>query len=340
MNRRAAWTLGVTLLASLPAISLTGCSSTRSDVAYRDDEGYGYSNYHFSTQPRMRRVGDTDVYYIRDASDYDVYSFQGTWYLNDQGRWYRASSWRGPWVSMQADVLPYEVSTVPEGYRRNWVSVRVDRRDSRYRNMPEGYWASGRTFSNRPDMGRIPNSSVTYARRASDFDLYRLHGTWYLVDNGVWYRSTSWRGPFLSIRAAVVPQEVLTIPLRYRHDWSAPAMYERDRDYDRDRDRDDRRSDRDNDNDNDRYATVRYWNGGRTFTVEPSADMIPGTDIDYVRGNASYDLYRYNDSWYLADRTGWYRADSWRGPFLSIQVGTVPRAVVSVPMTYRRYWSD
>lgn len=332
MNRRAIWTLGMTLLASLPAISMTGCSSTRSDVAYRDDEGYGYSNYHFSSQPRMRRVGDTDVYYIRDASDYDVYQYEGTWYLNDQGRWYRAGSWRGPWASMDVDVLPYQISVVPSEYRRNWVSVRVDRRDSRYRDLPDGYWASGRTFSSKPRMGSIPSSAVTYARRAADYDLYRLHGTWYLVDNGVWYRSTSWRGPFLSIRASAVPREVLTIPSRYRHEWSVSSADDRyrDRDWDRDRDRD---------RDDDRYATVRYWNSGRTFTVEPSFDVIPGTNIDYVRGNASYDLYRYGDSWYLADRTGWYRADSWRGPYISIQVGTVPRSVISVPMTYRRYWS-
>ncbi|HYJ34040.1 MAG TPA: hypothetical protein VE326_12590 [Candidatus Binatia bacterium] len=330
MNRRALWTLGVTLLASLPAISLSGCSSTSSDVAYRDDYESGYSNYHFSSQPRMRRVGDTDVYYIRDASDYDVYQFEGTWYLNDQGRWYRAGSWRGPWTSLDVDVLPNEIATVPSEYRRNWVSVRVDRRDPRYRDLPEGYWASGRTFSRKPSMAMIPNSSVTYARQAADFDLYRLHGTWYLMDNGVWYRSTSWRGPFLTIRTSSVPSEVLTIPSRYRRDWVSSTD---DRDRYRDRDW------RDRDRDDDRYSTVRYWNSGRTFTVEPSYDMIPGTDIDYVRGNASYDLYRYNDSWYLADRTGWYRADSWRGPFISIQLGSVPRAVISVPMTYRRYWS-
>jgi hypothetical protein len=197
----------------------------------------------------------------------------------------------------------------------------MDNRDSRYRNLPEGYWASGRTFSRKPSMGTIPSSNVTYARRAGDFDLYRLHGTWYLVDNGVWYRSTSWRGPFLSIRAASVPREVLTIPSRYRREWSAPASYERDRDWDRDQDN-----------------RVRYWNSGRTFTNEPRWDVIPSTDIDYVRGNQSYDMYRYGNTWYLSDATGWYRADTWRGPFVSVQVGSVPRPLVTVPITYRRYW--
>lgn len=331
MNRRAIWTLGMALLASAPVISLSGCASTASDAESRDD----YGNYHFSTQPRMVRVSDTDVYYIRDASDYDVYEFEGTWYLNDGGNWYRAGSWRGPFVTINATVLPQEIATVPASYRRNWVSVRVDERDSRYRNLPTGYWASGRTFSRKPSMGVIPNSSVTFATRSEDFDLYRLHGTWYLVDGGVWYRSTSWRGPFLSIRASSVPRDVLVIPSRYRHDWTS-SMNDEGRDY-RDNDRD-RYRDNDRYGDNDRDQTVRYWNSGRTFTYEPRWEVIPSTDIDYVRGNESYDMYRYGNGWYLADATGWYRADTWRGPFISVQVGTVPRALITVPITYRRYW--
>ena len=330
MNRRAAWTLGVALLASLPAISLSGCSSTRTaDIEYRDN-----GDYRFSRQPRMARVGDTDVYYIRDASDYDVYEFAGTWYLNDGGNWFRAGSWRGPFVSINADVIPYDIATVPSDYRRNWVGVN---RNYRNRDLPRGYWASGRTFSARPAMGTIPNSAVTYARRASDFDLYRLHGTWYLVDNGVWYRSTSWRGPFLTIRYSIVPGEILAIPSSYRREWSAPASYRDDEDRDYDRNRDNRGSEYEQRRDDDRYATVRYWSSGRTFTTEPQTYVIGNTGVDYYRGDEGYDIYRYGSTWYLVDNGGWYRADTWRGPFISVQVGGVPRAILTVPSGYRRY---
>jgi len=325
MNRRAALMFGAALLASLPAISLTGCSSSR----YDDDVEYvdGTGSYRFSSQPRMRRIGDTDVYYIRDASDYDVYQFEGTWYLNDRGNWYRASSWRGPFGSINADVVPYEISVVPEGYRRNWVSVRRDRRDWRDRDLPSGYWASGRTFSTRPDMGRIPSSSVTYARRTQGFDLYRLHGTWYLADNSGWYRASSWRGPFLAIRLANVPGEIRTIPYRYRRSWSTTMGDYRD-------------NDRYSANDPDRYSTIRYWSSGRTFTMEPQTYTIGNSGVYYYRGDEDYDMYRYGSAWYLIDNSGsWYRADTWRGPFISVQLGSIPRAVINVPTGYRRYWT-
>lgn len=311
MNRRAVWNLGLALLASLPALSLSGCSSRSSEAEIR----YDYGDYRFTSEPRMRLVTDNGVYYIRDASDYDVYQFEGTWYLNDRGSWYRAGSWRGPFVSMEVDVLPHEIATVPSDYRRNWVAVR---RDYRNRDLPDGYWASGRTFSEKPSMRRIPNTAVTFARRAVDYDLYRHRGTWYLVDDGYWYRSSSWRGPFLSIRASSVPNEVLSIPQRYRRDWAAPATYR----------------------DDDRRPTIRYWSSGRTFTAQPQTYAIPRTSVYYVSSNDGYDLYRFGNAWYLADEGGWYRADTWRGPYISVQVGAVPRAVLTVPISYRRYWTS
>lgn len=319
MNRRAIWTLGMTLLASLPAMSLSGCAARNTEADIRYDDGY-----RFTSEPRMRRIADTDVYYIRDASDYDLYQFEGTWYLNDNGSWYRAGTWRGPFVTIEADVIPYEISTVPSTYRKNWVAVRADRRDRRYRDLPEGYAASGRTFSTKPSMSRIPGSAVKYASRAGDYSLYRLRGTWYLVDDGIWYRSTSWRGPFLTIRAASVPRDILTLPARYRSDWSSSASYDRDDDRGWNRDR----------------RTVRYWSSGRTLTMQPRTYVIPRTDVDYYRSDDNYDIYRYGSTWYLVDNGGWYRADSWRGPFISIESGSVPRAILSVPLNYRRYWTS
>jgi len=317
MNRRTVWNLAAALLALLPALSLSGCSSRPSEA----EIGYDYGDYRFTSEPRMRLVTDTGVYYIRDASDYDVYQFEGTWYLNDRGTWYRAGSWRGPFVTMEVDVLPNEIATVPADYRRNWVSVRRDFRDRRDRDLPEGYSASGRTFRDKPRMSRVPGTNVTYAQRARDYDLYRHRGTWYLVDDGVWYRATSWRGPFLTIRASSVPRAVLTIPSRYRRDWSEPASYGGYRD-------------------DDRSPTIRYWSSGRTLTAQPQTFVIPSTSVYYMRGDDGYDLYRYGNSWYLVDQEGWFRANTWRGPFISIQAGTVPRAVLSVPMTYRRYWTE
>lgn len=210
MKRYLPWALAV-VLAFPSMITMAGCAASRADA------DYDYGDGRFTVEPRMRIIPDTDVYYIRDASNYDVYQFEGTWYLNDRGDWYRASSWRGPFVRMESNGLPVEIATVPAGYRRNWVSVR-----SGYggRDYSDNDRASVRTFRSKPDMTMIAGTSVRYARRADDYDLYRYRGTWYLVEDGTWFRATSWRGPFITVRTGSVPREVRSVPYQYRRFWT------------------------------------------------------------------------------------------------------------------------
>jgi hypothetical protein len=84
-----------------------------------------------------------------------------------------------------------------------------------------------------------------------DYDLYRYGDYWYYVDDGYWYRSSSWRGPFVEIRVSAVPRTLISVPVRYRHHWRnvsySDASYYRSRDRERshrDHGRDDRHHDR------------------------------------------------------------------------------------------------
>jgi hypothetical protein len=73
------------------------------------------------------------------------------------------------------------------------------------------------------------------------------------------------------------------------------------------------------------------------FHSQPRTVVIPDTRVYYVQ-NYDYDLYRCGDSWYYIDDGYWYRAASWRGPFVQIRVSAVPRMLVSVPLRYRHHW--
>lgn len=75
------------------------------------------------------------------------------------------------------------------------------------------------------------------------------------------------------------------------------------------------------------------------FSNEPQIVVVPDTRVYYVR-NCDYDLYRYGSYWYYCYDDGWYRARSHRGPFKYISHRSVPRAVSTVPMRYRRHWRD
>ena len=72
------------------------------------------------------------------------------------------------------------------------------------------------------------------------------------------------------------------------------------------------------------------------FDREPDVVLVPRSRVYYV-DHEGYDLYRYGRYWYINDDGYWFRASSYRGPFVSLAVGRVPRQIVVVPARYRRH---
>ena len=67
-----------------------------------------------------------------------------------------------------------------------------------------------------PRMVLVPQTDVYWYDNAS-YDCYRVGNMYYVNDGGYWYSSRSWRGPFVGVRYTSVPQQVLRMPYRYRH---------------------------------------------------------------------------------------------------------------------------
>jgi len=73
-------------------------------------------------------------------------------------------------------------------------------------------------FDNQPDVVIVPGSRVYYYE-APTYDVYRYGNTWWVDRGGVWYRATSYRGPFVRSSFSVVPRQIVVIPAEYhRHD--------------------------------------------------------------------------------------------------------------------------
>lgn len=105
-------------------------------------------------------------------------------------------------------------------------------------SVGDRYHGGTLSFSNEPRVVMVPETKVYYVRD-EDCDLYRYGRYWYFVEDGYWYRSASWRGPFLHIRAVSVPRSVVTVPIKYRRHWKHGYRTVAENDYrDRDRDRD------------------------------------------------------------------------------------------------------
>jgi hypothetical protein len=82
-----------------------------------------------------------------------------------------------------------------------------------------------------------------------------------------------------------------------------------------------------------------YRGGTLVFHKEPDLVVVPESRVYYVR-DYDYDVYRYGSYWYFIDDGYWYRARTYRGPFVHISSSSVPRSVRYVPVKYRRHWKN
>jgi hypothetical protein len=74
------------------------------------------------------------------------------------------------------------------------------------------------SFEQEPDVVVVPGTRVYYYE-APSYDVYRYGSAWWVDRGGVWYRSASYRGPFVQVTFQRVPHQVIVIPAEYhRHD--------------------------------------------------------------------------------------------------------------------------
>jgi len=180
----------------------------RDVYGYRDSYGYRRYPVRMGMRPAMAIIPNTRVFYSTSDTDYDLYRYGDTWFLVDNGHWYRSYSWRGPFYSVSRRYVPGEILTIPAGYRSNW-SASVDYGTGYRRTVTTSRPYEGVTFSTPPTMSFEPGSRVYFMRDQSDYDLFEYANSWYLEDNGVWYRADSWRGPFYTIGEDFVPGPVV-----------------------------------------------------------------------------------------------------------------------------------
>lgn len=73
----------------------------------------------FTTEPQAVLIPETRVYYVSDM-DADVYRYGDVWYLAEDGAWYKASSWEGPFIRVKTNTVPRQIRTIPAAYRIHW----------------------------------------------------------------------------------------------------------------------------------------------------------------------------------------------------------------------------
>lgn len=221
----------------------------------------------------------------------------------------------------------------------------------------------------RTDAVVAPGTRIYYVSDDPTYDLSGSGRTLYLVGDGGAYRSDSWNAPVAFVRAGASPGSVISLPAEYRQDWNAVAAGDRPvrcltpvrisaptapdsysptsetSDYDRYRN-----------------GTATYTsNGSRAaykkhaahrksraamaaqrryqpakrhyYSTTEFAPAATGQE-QYVVAEATVervgnDLFQIGNSWYTIQDGDWCRSDSWRGPFVEVKKGTVPREVIA-----------
>lgn len=80
-------------------------------------------------------------------------------------------------------------------------------------------------FRTRPVERLYPGERVYVVTDPSvgDYDFFRYGRTYYLFDNGYWYRATGWRGRFVVVHPSRVPAWIYQLPAeRWKHRPNVP----------------------------------------------------------------------------------------------------------------------
>lgn len=280
------------------------------------------------TQVRWQWDSDDRVYYTTDSDlSYDAFRYGQYYYIYNDGYWYRAASW-----NPNVDFEPVDEASVPRVLfnipetRYQWRSSRpvygagrydqnndgqYDRSSGGYDRTSGGYDRNDNTnyryVQVQPRWQYLPSGQIYVAVNPDrNYDMYRSGSWYYLEDNGTWYRSGSWNGPYAMVEMGSVPRVVY---MTNRNGYNGGINP-----------------------------------GGTLYGSAPVVRTHPrwryNRDRVYVAVNADrdYDMYRFGGWYYLNSNGTWYRASHWNGPYAAIAQSSVPEVVFTVTNSNGRDW--
>lgn len=162
----------------------------------------------FVHQPRFVLVPAEQVYYCDEGySDYDMFRYGSYYYMYDDGYWYRANSYQGPFVAIRIEYVPRQIFYVSD-YGYSW------RQSPRWGSRSYSNWDSGDRrfrdwrYSDRNSERRYRDSDRSVERRAierRDDGRQYVNRDWRSVVSEPWRSRTEVRSGVRSDR--VVAQE-------------------------------------------------------------------------------------------------------------------------------------
>ena len=139
----------MTALISLGAVAAPGVSSAQVQVNIDVRVPLPpLPRFVFPAPPAVVVIPETYVYVVPDA-EVDIVFYQGYWYRPHSDRWYRASSYNGPWDLLAVEHVPNTFKTLPPGFRK----VKPEHARIPYQNVEKNWkkWEQERHWDSNPN---------------------------------------------------------------------------------------------------------------------------------------------------------------------------------------------
>lgn len=186
----------------------------------------------FAGPPQWAPLSGTQLTYATNTTaNVFQYTANQSYYVLTSGRWFTAGSFSGPWSYVPNDGLPADFANIPPSSPKENVLASVAGTtqaqeaviansipqmtrveiSSVEMNPPPTY--DGGT----PVLVPIDGTTLSYASNSSLPVIQVTPGSWYVVQNGVWFSSPAASGPWTV--ATTVPAAIYTIPVSSPLHW-------------------------------------------------------------------------------------------------------------------------
>ena len=274
----------------------------------RDDDVRYWSAVRGATvfESGMAVVPGTRIYYIADDPKYDLSGSNETVYLVEDGSTYRAGAKGVPVALVKTSSGPHEVVAIPAEYRQNWMAVAAGDRPVRT------------VVPSRMTSTAVPTMIVVSSDRVYGANGQPIYFDQRVRDNGRYHLTSancapSATGATYHRHHKTSSAKSATMKKHHRRTTSAAnASYAR------------------------KSAYRRGYSAGYQTAAAEHRRPAEYTGVSAMQTAAARyaeevrsqpDAFQFHNSWYRREAGGWTRSYSWRGPFVYVDKGSVPREV-------------
>ncbi|MFN3940809.1 MAG: hypothetical protein ACK4IY_09475, partial [Chitinophagales bacterium] len=172
-------------------------------------------------EPNYLNIANTTLLYVENSDNHIFLDINTQLhYLLVSGRWFTSKKLEGPWSFIEANTLPSDFARIPEGSAKDIVLASVPGTKASKEALIEAQIPQTATvdrktattnveYDGTPKFEPIEGTRMEYAVNTAS-TVIKSDQTYYAVDNGVWFESSSPQGPWTV--ATERPGEINNIP--------------------------------------------------------------------------------------------------------------------------------